>query len=102
LLGIVEANKLAEIVGETTAGTNGNINAFVHLGGYRVLWTGMKVVKHDGSRHHGVGIHPTTPATRATRSVTAAHNELLRLSVALVGGRGGTVGLSALWGEARA
>src|SRR5262249_17745715 len=55
-LGIIEHYKLAAIVGAPTAGTNGNVNPFSLPGGYRMSWTGMKVLKHDGSRHHGVGI----------------------------------------------
>src|SRR5262249_5989977 len=45
-LGMIEHYKLAEIVGGPTAGTNGNVNPFVLPGGYRVVWTGMKVLKH--------------------------------------------------------
>src|SRR5262249_33077317 len=58
-LGIIEHYKLADIVGTPTAGTNGNINPFTLPGGFRVIWTGMKVLKHDGSQHHGVGIQTT-------------------------------------------
>jgi C-terminal processing protease CtpA/Prc len=58
-LGIIENYKLAAIVGRPTAGTNGNVNPFTLPGGYVVSWTGMKVLKHDGSRHHGIGIRPT-------------------------------------------
>ena len=68
LLGIIEHYKLAEIVGAPTAGTNGNINPFWLPGGYHVTWTGMRVLKHDGSQHHGVGIQPTVPCVdRANR-----------------------------------
>src|SRR3954469_3753322 len=41
-MGIVEAYKLAEIVGEPTAGTNGDVNRVTIAGGYTVVWTGMK------------------------------------------------------------
>ena len=70
-MGIVEAYRLGEIVGETTAGTNGDVNPFTLPGGYTIYWTGMKVLKHDGSRHHGVGVRPTVPVppTPATFTV---------------------------------
>ena len=58
-MGIVEHYRLGTIVGEPTAGTNGNVNSIPLPGGYRVSFTGMKVLKHDGSVHHGVGIRPT-------------------------------------------
>ncbi|MGH7131917.1 MAG: S41 family peptidase [Phycisphaerales bacterium] len=83
-MGIVEAYKLAEIVGGPTAGTNGNINPFVLPGGYRVVWTGMKVIKHDDSRHHGVGIAPTVSARRTQEGIAAGKDELLDASVEVV------------------
>jgi C-terminal processing protease CtpA/Prc len=76
-MGIVEAEKLGAIVGEATAGTNGNVNPFTVPGGYRIMWTGMKVVKHDGSPHHGVGILPTVPASRTRAGIAAGRDELL-------------------------
>lgn len=84
-LGIIEAYKLAEIVGEATAGTNGNVNPFTLPGGYRVVWTGMKVLKHDGSQHHGIGIKPTVPASRTIRGITEKRDEQLERALALVG-----------------
>ncbi|MGD8451466.1 MAG: S41 family peptidase [Phycisphaerae bacterium] len=76
-MGIVEHYRLAEIVGEPTAGTNGNVNPFNLPGGYRVTWTGMRVLKHDDSTHHGVGIQPTVPAHRTLAGVRAGRDELL-------------------------
>ena len=83
-MGIVEASGLAEIVGGPTAGTNGNINPFVLPGGYVVNWTGMQVLKHDGSRHHGVGIQPIVPASRTLKGVAEGRNELLEKAIAVV------------------
>ena len=83
-MGIVEAYKLGEIVGGPTAGTNGNINPFVLPGGYRVVWTGMKVIKHDDSRHHGVGIAPTVPARRTQEGIAAGKDELLDAAIEVV------------------
>jgi C-terminal processing protease CtpA/Prc len=83
-MGIVEAYRLGEIVGEATAGTNGNVNPFVLPGGYSVSWTGMQVLKHDGSRHHGVGIRPTIPVQRTRAGVAAGRDELLERAVEVV------------------
>ena len=85
-MGIIENYHLAEIVGGPTAGTNGNINPFLLPGGYRLIWTGMKVLKHDGSRHHGVGIRPTIPASRTLQGVAAGRDEVLEKGIAVVGG----------------
>ena len=86
VMGIVEYYKLGEIVGGPTAGTNGNINPFALPGGYSVIFTGMKVVKHDGSQHHGVGIQPTVPCSRTIAGVAAHKDELLEKAVSVVGG----------------
>jgi C-terminal processing protease CtpA/Prc len=83
-MGIVEAYKLGAIVGETTAGTNGNINPVQLPGGYRVIFTGMKVLKHDGSRHHGVGIAPTVPVSPTVAGIRAGRDEQLEKAVALL------------------
>lgn len=83
-LGIIEAYKLAEIVGEPTAGTNGNVNPLKLPGNFTVAWTGMKVLKHDGSQHHGVGIQPTVPVSRTIRGVAEGRDEQLEKAIAVV------------------
>jgi C-terminal processing protease CtpA/Prc len=83
-MGIIEAYHLASIVGETTAGTNGNINPVKLPGGYTVIWTGMKVLKHDGSQHHGVGIKPTDPVSRTIRGLATGKDEQLDAAIEIV------------------
>jgi uncharacterized protein (TIGR03437 family) len=84
LMGIVEHYKLAEIVGSPTAGTNGNINYNDLPAGFRVSFTGMKVLKHDGSRYHGVGVHPTVPAGRTQAGVARGLDEVLLRGIEVV------------------
>ena len=76
-MGIVENYRLGEIVGAPTAGTNGNVNPLPLPGGYTIAWTGMKVLKHDGSRHHGIGIQPTIPVSRTRAAIAAGRDEML-------------------------
>lgn len=83
-MGIVEHYKLGAIVGEATAGTNGNVNPFALPGGYSVSWTGMKVLKHDGSQHHGVGILPTVPMQRTVAGIRAGRDEFLARAMELL------------------
>jgi C-terminal processing protease CtpA/Prc len=85
-MGIVEAYRLADIVGEPTAGTNGNVNPFTVPGGYVLSWTGMRVLKHDGSRHHGVGILPTHPVSRTIKGITERRDEILERALDLARG----------------
>jgi C-terminal processing protease CtpA/Prc len=83
-MGIVEHYKLGEIVGAPTAGTNGTINSFTLPGGFTIFWTGMKVLKHDGSRHHGIGIQPTVPVSRTIAGVRAGRDEVLERAIEIV------------------
>jgi C-terminal processing protease CtpA/Prc len=83
-MGIVENYKLGAIVGAPTAGTNGNVNPFTLPGGYTIQWTGMKVLKHDGSQHHGVGILPTIPVSRTRAGIAAGRDEFLESAIAAV------------------
>src|SRR5437016_11173916 len=76
-LGIIENYKLGAIVGGPSAGTNGNVNPFKLPGGYSISWTGMKVLKHDGSQHHGIGILPAVPASRTRKGVAEGKDEIL-------------------------
>ncbi|HWU79653.1 MAG TPA: S41 family peptidase, partial [Caulobacter sp.] len=85
-LGVVEGAKLAPIVGETTAGTNGNANTLRLPGDYTVTWTGMRVVKQDGTPHHGVGIKPTVEVHRTIAGVRAGRDEQLETALAIAQG----------------
>ena len=40
-------------------------------------WTGIQVVKHDGSEHHGVGIHPTVPVSATVKGIAEGRDEVL-------------------------
>lgn len=83
-MSFIEFYKLAEIVGQPTAGTNGNVNSFVLPGGFRIIWTGMKVLKHDGSQHHLIGIQPTVPAERTIQGLIEGRDEFLEKALEVV------------------
>lgn len=89
-LGLVEGYALAEIVGQPTAGTNGNINPMTLPGRFTFVWTGMKVVKHDGSQHHLVGISPTVRIKRTLKGVREGRDEFLERALEIA--RGSTNG----------
>lgn len=76
-MSFIEHYKLATIVGQPTAGTNGNVNPFTVPGGYRISWTGMKVQKHDGSPLHGVGIIPDVYVEKTIKGVREGRDEFL-------------------------
>lgn len=85
LMGIVEHYRLGEIFGGPTAGTNGNVNTLQLPGGFNVAFTGMKVLKHDGAQHHGVGIQPTRPVARTIAGVRAGRDEVLEAAATWIG-----------------
>lgn len=84
LMGIVEVYSLGEIIGEQTAGTNGNVNPIYLPGGYTASFTGMKVLKHDDTPHHGVGIHPTVPVSRTIKGIREKRDEFLEKAIELI------------------
>lgn len=89
IMGTVEAYHLGAIVGSTTAGTNGNVNPFTLPGGYNVVFTGMRVLKHDGSQHHLVGIGPTVPVVRTLAAFREGRDEELEAALRVVSGAAG-------------
>ena len=80
-LGYIEGYKLATIVGQPSAGTNGNINPFDLPGGYTISWTGMKVLKHNGSQHHGIGILPDVYVTKTIQGIKEGRDEFLEKAI---------------------
>lgn len=84
ILGIVEEYSLGTIVGATTAGANGNVNAIPLPGGFHVTFTGMRVLKHDGSQHHLVGIEPDVRVVRSVEGTRAGKDETLEAALRLL------------------
>lgn len=77
LMGIIDHYNLAVTVGEPTAGCNGNVN-YIHLPcGYKVKWTGMKVLKHDGSQLYKKGFEPDYPVSKTIQAVKEGRDEYL-------------------------
>ena len=73
VLAIIKHHDIAEIVGEPTAGTNGNINRILLPTNHMVSWTGMLTLNQDGSQHHGIGVQPTVPISQTVEDI---HNNI--------------------------
>lgn len=80
-LSMVEAYDLATLFGGPTAGTNGNVRPTMLPGPNSIAWTGLRVDKHDGSPHHGVGILPDVPVERTQAGVAAGRDEVLEAAI---------------------
>jgi hypothetical protein len=86
IMGIVEHYKLGEIVGEPTAGTNGTGAELSLPGGMSLYWTGLKVIKHNGSQHHNIGNLPTIPVERTIKGVKEGRDEQLEAALKSIKG----------------
>lgn len=80
-MGFIEGYDLGTIIGQPTAGTNGNVNKFDLVGGFSIAWTGMKVVKHDGSQHHAIGIVPDIYLQKTINGVKEGKDEFLEKAI---------------------
>jgi len=62
-----------------------SIIAFLYLLNSIIVFaqTGMKVVKHDGSQHHGVGIQPNVFVSKTIGGVREGKDEFLEKALEL-------------------
>jgi Peptidase family S41 len=85
VMGYVSDRKLGTIVGETTAGTNGNVVQFAVPSGFRIAFTGMRVTAHDGhTPFHLAGVKPDVPVAPTLAGLRRGRDEVLERAVALV------------------
>jgi len=85
VMGYVEDLGLGAIVGGPTAGTNGNVNRFTVPSGMVVMFTGMRVTRHDGSRFHLAGVRPTIAVEPTVAGIRAGRDEVLERALAHLG-----------------
>lgn len=79
---LVEHYKLGILIGQPTAGTNGEVNTLTLPGGYIVRFTGLKAVKQDGSQHHGIGIIPNIFVEQTAKGIKEGRDEVLERAIA--------------------
>ncbi|MEO1486493.1 MAG: S41 family peptidase [Bacteroidota bacterium] len=83
-LAFIKDHNLGKIIGQPTAGTNGNINTFELEGNISINWTGMKVVKHNGAQHHTIGVIPDVFLSKTIDGMKAGRDEFLEKAIELV------------------
>ena len=84
LLGLIKGNELAPIVGSPTAGANGNMTAIDLPGGYRLFFTGLKVINQDGTVHHNIGVQPDLFVEPTIEGIRSGRDEVLEAGLRLV------------------
>jgi len=83
-MAIISDYGLAKLVGSPTAGCNGNVSFIPLPGGFRVMWTGMDVRRHDYSSFYTVGIGPDFPVHRTIGAVKEERDEYLEKAIEVV------------------
>jgi hypothetical protein len=87
IMGYVQDEKLGTILGGTTAGTNGNIAIFSVPGGFNVVFTAMRVTRHDGrSPFHMEGVKPDIAVEPTLSGLRAGKDEVLERALAVLRG----------------
>lgn len=85
VMGYIRDHKLATIVGGTTAGANGNIARFTSPGGFGIVFTGMRVTRHDGrTPFHTAGVGADVPVEPTIAGIRAGRDEVLERALALL------------------
>ncbi|WP_339710104.1 S41 family peptidase [uncultured Kriegella sp.] len=82
-MGYIRGYNLGTIIGQPTAGTNGNINLLQLSEGFSIRWTGMKVEKHDGSQLHGIGFLPDIYVKKTIEGIKSGKDEFLEKAIEL-------------------
>jgi hypothetical protein len=83
-MAIIAHHKLATLVGESTAGCNGNANFILLPGGLRIMWTGMEVLKHDRTPFYGTGFAPDHAVTRTLAAAKEGRDEFLEKALVVL------------------
>jgi C-terminal processing protease CtpA/Prc len=85
VMGYVRDHKLGTIIGGTTAGANGNIADFSVPGGFSIVFTGMRVTRHDArTPFHMVGVPPDIPVEPTLTGIRSGRDEVLERALALL------------------
>ena len=77
VMGYVHGHQLGDIIGSETAGANGNAHLPSLPGGFTMMWTGMKVLRQDGERLHGLGFPPNVRAVPTIQGIRAGRDDVL-------------------------
>ncbi|MFE8699865.1 ABC transporter permease subunit [Cytobacillus sp. FJAT-54145] len=83
-LNFVSENNLGDIVGVVSAGSGGLVNTDILPGELYFSWTGMKVMKADGSVLNGKGVPPTMMAATSRDGIVSERDEFIEKAVSLL------------------
>ncbi|MBC9795430.1 S41 family peptidase [Sinomicrobium weinanense] len=81
LLGYVKSYKLGTIIGQPTAGANGNFNVSSLLGGLKFVWTGLYLVQPNGEKVFARGILPDIEREETIHGLKENKDEFLDFAI---------------------
>lgn len=81
IMSFVDFYHLGETVGDTTAGTNGDVNKIRLWGDYTISMTGLKVLKHAQTQLHLKGYVPNYPVERTIQAIKDGRDEYVEKAV---------------------
>lgn len=81
VLSYVKSYKLGTIIGEPSAGTNGNINFFRLFGDYSITWTNAICLMQNGESYYGKGIEPDIHVNKTISGIRQGKDELLEKAI---------------------
>ncbi len=81
LLGYIKSYKLGTIIGEPTAGANGNYNKSSLLGGLKFLWTRLYLVQPNGEKVYARGILPDIERKETIEGLKENKDEVLDFAI---------------------
>ena len=77
ILAYVKTHQLGTLVGTATAGTNGDIVRHDTLAGFYVVFSGMRVTRHDGAPFHNDGVAPDVNVEPTLAGIGEGRDEVL-------------------------
>ena len=77
----LQSAKNTIVIGETTAGANGNISPFSFVGGFKTRISGIGVFYPDGRETQRVGIVPDIPVTPTIKGMAEGRDEILERAI---------------------
>ena len=83
ITGYFVAHAKGTLVGEATAGANGNVSTIDVPGGYAMRFTGMLVTSHDGRHFHAKGFEPDVHVVPTLEGIKAGRDEVLERALEL-------------------
>jgi hypothetical protein len=80
-MGYIKDFKLGTIIGQSTTGSNGNINVFYLPGGYSMTFTGMLVTNQNGNGSHLQGVTPDIPVNPTREGIRQGKDEIIETAI---------------------